>query len=346
MKCVVVQTAYLGDVVLTVPLLSVLRDDRLVSEVTVVASPPGSSFLREQGVVDRVITYDKRGADSGAGGSLRVVREVRDLEADAALVPHRSFRSAMMAALARIPVRVGFDASGGRPFLTEALPYRAGDHEVDRVGSLAGALGVTLSEGRLPFELRVPDGARESLSARLPADVSGRRGRVVVAPGSRWATKRWLPERFAAAAGRIARELGTDVVVVGAGYESDVCAEVARATEPPAVDLSGDLPLGQLLATVADASLVLSNDSAVTHLAAGLGAPVVAVFGPTVRAQGFTPYTDLARVVEKDVACRPCGRHGSDRCPNGTFECMRGVSADDVVTAALELLREGGGAIA
>jgi heptosyltransferase-2 len=201
---------------------------------------------------------------------------------------------------------------------------------------------VEIPAGRVPFELRVPEGSDETLAGALSElGVPEGRPRLVVAPGSRWATKRWLPARFAAAARRLADELSADVFVVGAEDDVDEGALVARDAGDDSYDLTGAVPIGQLLALVAGSALVLSNDSAVAHIAAGLGVPVVTVFGPTVPAQGFAPYTDRARVVEAGLDCRPCGRHGSDSCPLGTLECMELVSVDDVVTAARELLADG-----
>ena len=343
MRCLVVQTAFLGDVILTVPLLGLLNRDPRVSELVVVAAPPGAGFLEGQGGVDRVITYDKRGVDAGFSGMSRVIAELRELALDVAVVPHRSMRSALLPLAARVPTRVGFDVSGGRWLLTRLVPYRQEDHEVDRVASLAASLGITVPGGRVPFELRVPDGQAEALSevlARSGVDPEGRH--LVVAPGSRWATKRWLPDRFAEAARTLAAELKAEMIVVGAPEEADVGALVSEKAGPSAVDLTGRLPIGQLVALVSGSGLVLSNDSAVTHMAAGLSVPVVTVFGPTVPAQGFAPYTDLARVVEAALPCRPCGRHGSDHCPIGTLDCMRLVEVADVVTAGLELVREEG----
>jgi heptosyltransferase-2 len=341
-RCLVIQTAYLGDAILTVPLLSLLKRAPGITEVAVVAAPPGAGFLSGQRVVDRVVTYDKRGADAGRAGMMRAIREVRELAPDVAVVPHRSFRSAMLPLAARVPRRVGFDVSGGASLLTERVPYVRGEHEIDRVAALAGPLGVEIPAGRVPFELRVPEGSDETLAGALSElGVPEGRPRLVVAPGSRWATKRWLPARFAAAARRLADELSADVFVVGAEDDVDEGALVARDAGDDSYDLTGAVPIGQLLALVAGSALVLSNDSAVAHIAAGLGVPVVTVFGPTVPAQGFAPYTDRARVVEAGLDCRPCGRHGSDSCPLGTLECMELVSVDDVVTAARELLADG-----
>ena len=346
MRCLVVQTAFLGDVILTVPLLDLLRRDPRTSRIFVVAAPPGAGFLEEQGIADRVVTYDKRGRDAGVGGMTRVIRELRELSAEVALVPHRSFRSACLALASGARRRVGFDVSGGRLLFTERVPYLTGVHEVERVAALAGPLGVVLPDGRVPFELSVPDRAGDELASALSdRGVGFASGAVVVAPGSRWATKRWLPERFSAAAEELSRELDTAVVVVGSHEERDIGAVVSGSIPSGAADLTGRLSLKALLALVSRARVVLSNDSAVTHMAAGLGTPVVSVFGSTVPAQGFAPYADRSAVVETPLDCRPCGRHGSNSCPLGTLECMEGVSVGDVVSRALELVgREADGA--
>jgi heptosyltransferase-2 len=340
MRCLVIQTAFLGDAILTVPLLGLLRRDERVSDVTVVAAPPGAGFLAGQRVADRVVSYDKRGTDAGTRGLTRIGRTLAELGPDVAIVPHRSFRSALLALLSRAPVRAGFDVSGGSWLLTRRLPYRAEQHEIDRIASLASAVGVAVPGGRVPFELTVPDGAGPKLDAALAGGPAATPPRIVVAPGSRWATKRWSPSGFAAAATTLSEELGAAVAVVGAAEDADVGAAVASGVETDVVDLTGALPLPQLVALVAGARLVLSNDSAVAHIAAGLGVPVVAVFGPTVPAQGFAPYTDASRIVEAPLPCRPCGRHGSERCRTGTHDCMELVAPGDVVGAALELTSE------
>jgi len=340
-RCLVIQTAYLGDVVLTVPLLMILRDSPRVSWLGALLSPPGPELVLGQGIVDEVIAYDKRGHDSGVRGLLRAVREVRRLRPDVALIPHRSFRSALLATLAGVPRRVGFDVSGGRALLTETLSYRSGKHEVERVAGLAALAGVELPGGRLPFALRPPEGTESRLTAALvERGVRGDAGLIVVAPGSRWATKRWSPGAFARAADELAREVAATTVLVGSDADTEVCASVRELMDSVAVDLSGGLPLGRLIALVKRAQLVLCNDSAVAHVAAATGTPVVAVFGPTVPAQGYAPYTDRARVVETELECRPCGPHGSDRCPRGDSICMESVDASSVVAAALEVLRE------
>jgi heptosyltransferase-2 len=337
-RCLVIQTAFLGDVILTVPLLRLLRGLDGVTRVGAVVTPSGSELLRDQGIVDEIIEYDKRGRDRGPAGFLRVARAARRLGVDAALVPHRSFRSALLALAAGAGDRVGFDASGGRILLTRAIPYALGDHEAVRVARLIEGLGGALPASGLPIGLTVPDVGRDEAVGALAAAGVGAAEIVVLAPGSAWATKRWPAERFAGTADALRERLGAAVVLSGSEADRGVAADVARRTAGPVIDLTGHLSVSGWIALIARARLLVSNDSAAAHVAAAVGTPVVAVFGPTVPAQGFAPYGARSRVVEAAIACRPCGRHGAGRCRRGDLACMRGVPVEAVVGESLDLV--------
>lgn len=342
MRCLVIQTAFIGDVILTTPLLRLAGGLPDVSWLGAVVTPTGAALLRGQGIVDDIVEYDKRGHDRGLRGLFRAATGLRRLDVDAALVPHRSFRSALLATLARAPERVGFAASGGRAFLTRALPYERGAHEAERIAGLVTGIGGRVPEGRLPLELGVPPRGDEELDRILSAErLEARAGLVVVAPGSRWRTKRWPPERFAEVASVLAREFALGIVLSGDESDTTAAREVGRRISSPLADLSGRLSIAAWVALIARARLLISNDSAAAHVAAAVGTPVVAVFGPTVPAQGFAPYSERSRVAEADLDCRPCGRHGGGRCPLGTLACMLDVPPDAVIDRARELLRAG-----
>ncbi len=339
MRYLVIQTAFLGDAILTLPLLAALRRSNDSNWIGVVASPPGAEFLRGQGIADSIIEYDKRGADRGPGAYRRLIRRIKEHQIDIALIPHRSFRSALLPALAGVPVRVGFDESGGRLFLTEAVEYRSRAHEVERVAALAEAVGLPFSGGRVPFDIRVPPLADDALNAVLSENgVEKGRALVAISPGSRWTTKRWLPDRFGAVARALSLERGMAVVVVGSDADREVGAAVSASAGSRVVDLTGRLGLDEWVALLDRAELLISNDSAAVHVAAGVSTPVVAIFGPTVESQGFAPYIDRAVILGVDLSCRPCGRHGGDKCRLGTLACMTGVSESDVLGAADRLL--------
>jgi len=338
-RCIVIQTAYVGDVILTLPLLDLLRASGRAAWVAVLAAREGAEFLRLQGAANEVIAWDKRGRERGLRGTVGAARALRALDADLALVPHRSFRSALLPALAGVRDRAGFDESGGRLLLTRTVPYRARPHEIERIALLAGAAGVALLAGRVPFSVRVrPEDAARAARLLEEEGVAPGQAVVVVAPGSRWPTKRWLPERFAAAAAALAGDLSGRVVIAGSTSDRESASAVASALAPPPVNATARLDMGAWIALIARGSILLSNDSAAAHVAAGVGTPVVAVFGPTVPDMGFAPYAARSRVVGADLPCRPCGRHGHRACPLGHLDCMRLVTAEEVVAAGRELL--------
>ncbi len=339
MRCLVVQTAFLGDAILTLPLARLVRGLEGVTWVGVVAAPAGAEFLRTQRGLDEVLVYDKHGADGGARGVRRITGTLRSRGVDVAFVPHRSFRSALVTALARIPRRVGFDESGGRLLLTDRVSYRAYPHEIERTSSLIRIVGGTLPRGRVPFEIDVPANGAEVVDEALGGLGVPRDAAVVgIAPGSRWPTKRWDPVRFASVADALVDETGAAVVLVGGAGDEEAGEAVAESMRVAPVNLIGRTSIAAWLGLIARVQVLVSNDSAAAHAAAGLRTPVVAVFGPTVPEQGYAPYSDVARVVGGDVDCRPCGRHGGERCRLGTMVCMAEIGVDDVLAPARELL--------
>jgi heptosyltransferase-2 len=154
---------------------------------------------------------------------------------------------------------------------------------------------------------------------------------VVLAPGSVWRTKMWTKEGFI----ELGRTLSRDalVVVMGSRDESELCAEIARAI-PNATSLAGRTSLWESAQLLAVADLLVCNDSGAMHLGAAAGVPIVSIFGPTVLELGYRPWASNAAVVQTDLACRPCGKHGAEKCPLGHHDCMKKVVAADVLKAA------------
>jgi heptosyltransferase-2 len=158
-----------------------------------------------------------------------------------------------------------------------------------------------------------------------------------ICPGSAWPTKQWP----AAAYGELVRRLernGFRCVLLGAPDERAITAAVVAAAGGRGVDLGGATDVALLAAVLARMAVVVTNDSAPMHLAAALGIPQVSIFCATVPEQGYGPLGRRAVVVEKDLGCRPCGRHGGRRCPRGTDDCMELIEVAEV-HAAVEIAR-------
>ena len=341
----VVQTSFLGDVVLTTPLLAELARR---GPVDVVVRPDAAPLLARNPAVRRVVVYDKRGAARGLrglwalGGALRQgVRRDREAHAGAshtAYLAQGSPRSALLALLAGYTRRVGFDTSRqARPLYTRVVRYRADRHHAERLWSLSAADDARPTREQLRPRLypgRDERRAVDELLAGAP-DALGD-PLVALAPGSVWATKRW--PYYAELAARLAEH--ARVVVVGGGADRELAAAVAAACPPGRViDATGRLSLLASAELIRRAAALVTNDSAPQHLASAMGTPTLTIFGPTVPEFGFGPLAPGSRVAGHDgLACRPCHAHGPPACPLGHWRCMRELTPETVVGLASRML--------
>jgi heptosyltransferase II len=328
LSSLVIQTAFLGDVVLTTPLLAALAARH--GPVDVVTTPAAAALLETHPAVRRVVPYDKRGRDRGWSGLRDLARRLRAEGYARAYLPHRSLRTAVLAFLARIPERIGFQ-DGWPFFYTEARRRPAAGHEIDRLLALAQQPAAAYAPSLHP----TPDDERAAAAALAAGGIAEGTPFIALAPGSIWGSKRW--PHYGELAQRVAVQLA--VVVVGGPEDAGLGAQIVEAvgrTGGRAVNACGKLTLRQSAALIGRAALLVTNDSAPLHVATAMGTPVVAVFGPTLPEFGFGPIKSGDVVLGvTGLDCRPCSRHGPPRCPLGHHRCMRDLAAD-VVAAAIE----------
>ena len=323
----VIQTAFLGDVVLTTPLLEALAARH--GPVDVVTTPAAAPLIEPHPAVRRVIPYDKKGRDRGWRGLVNLVRGLRAERYECAYLPHRSLRTALAAWLARIPRRVGFD-DGWRSLYTDIRPRAKQGHEVDRLLALAD-----VAAHRARPSLYVPLADRVATEGFLREH--GMQGRfVALAPGSIWGSKRW--PYYGALAERLAGRVG--IVVVGGPEDAGLAAEITEAVARSgghAVSGCRRLTVRQSAEAIRRAAVLVTNDSAPLHFAQAVGTPTVAIFGSTAPSFGFGPRGPRDRVVELEgLPCRPCSAHGPPTCPLGHHRCMKSLRVEDVLQAIEE----------
>lgn len=333
-KVLVVQTAYLGDVVLTTPLLRALRGAGSGLRIEVVTTPGGAALLEATTGIDGIHVYDKRASGFGLGGLRALARRLRALRFDAGIAAQRSLRTAILLRLAGIPRIVGFSSAAGAWGYHETVSWRAERDAARRYLALSAPLGGRPDEDDGIPRLGIAEDAVREVDRLLASNGLGvREPFVCIAPGSARATKRWPPDRFGAVARGLAAG-GMRSVIVGAPHETAACAEASGGEDARSVDLAGRLDLRLLPAIAARAAAMVGNDSAPTHVAAAVGTPVTVVFGPTVPAMGYVPRGGAVQVVEHpSLACRPCSRHGGPRCPLRHFRCMREIDPGTVLEA-------------
>lgn len=331
-------TAFLGDAVLTLPLIRTLKASFPEAGIHYWVRGGLEGLFAAQPELEAVHGFDKRGSQKGFWAAVAQGRRLADMGYTLWISPHVSLRSAMMARWSSAKVRVGYNAPlYNRYAYTHTVSRRFGElEEVERVLELARPLGVEhfLTWPELALTSQAQDRARDVFEALGPKGPW-----LGVHPGSTWETKRWPPERMGRVAAWAAAK-GSRVLVFGGPGEESLAREVLDAahrelTPDPAArarleNLAGRLDLPQLAAVLGRLDCYLSNDAGPMHLAWVQRTPVVAVFGPTVRSLGFYPRGEGAVVVEREEPCRPCGLHGGRTCPQGGHACMEAVTAEEV----------------
>jgi heptosyltransferase-2 len=270
-----------------------------------------------------VLRYDKKGGDAGLAGLHRMGSALRRRAYTRAYLPHRSWRSAALALLARIPERTGFADSAAAITYTTRVPRMRTGHEVERLLALTGR-----SAGGVPA-ISIALGAEDEAAAgRWLAEQGVPAEFTAMAPGSIWGTKRWpyYPELAASVEGPI--------VVIGGPEDAELGRRIVAAAPGRAWSAAGALSLRGSAALIRRARALVTNDSAPLHLASAVGTPVVALYGPTAPELGFGPRGPRSLALgHAGLRCRPCSAHGPQVCPLGHHRCMRELPAETVAEA-------------
>lgn len=328
----VIQTAFLGDAVLTTPLLSQLAGR---GSVDIVVTPECVKLFANHPAVRQLFTYDKRGADGGIRKLLALARRLRAEKYDAVYLAQGSWRSVTLAVAARIQKRIGFSTSAGQFWLTQRIEFRRDLHHAARLLLLDGFQGREPTLDDLRPSLNPGTAERIAVDALLAAgNVRPDERLVALAPSSLWLTKRWPYYPW------LARELASSARIVVVGSAADVpLANEILAFVPNAVDATGRLsPLGSA-ELIRRCAVIVSNDSAPLHIASAVGTPTVAIFGPTVPAFGFGPLAPRS-ITEglETLQCRPCARIVPRECPLKHFRCMRDLPVERIAADVRSLL--------
>ncbi len=335
-KILIVQTAFIGDVILVTPLIRACRNHFPAAAVDILVIPAAANLVETNPGLGRVIVYDKRNAQSGWCGFVSMAKQLRQEGYDLLLVPHRSLRSALLAWWSRAPWRVGFSTSSGAWLFTRRVVYDRSIHEVERNLSLLTAMGI--DPGRVTPELFPTDEDRVAVDRFLGSLISADAPLVAIAPGSIWATKRW-PAAYYLSLAEKAAAAGFALVLIGGESDRALCDRICSEVGARCRNSAGLLTLRQSAELLRRADVLVSNDSAPLHLASAVNVSTVAIFGPTVPAFGFYPYSDRSVVVQNPLNCRPCAIHGGIKCPIGTHECMISISPERVLAEVIKIIK-------
>jgi heptosyltransferase-2 len=330
-KVLVRATNWIGDAVMSLPAIRAIHDRYPQAEITVLAKPWVAALYEGERAIARIIPLE--------AGTLKVASRLRTEHFDLAVLLPNSLKSAWGVRLGGATRIVGYARDGRSPLLSDAIAIPAkGEippHESYYYLELlrrAGLLDSLPLVDRIRFDdLGGKKRRGEGLFEELPV--------IGVSPGAAYGSaKRWLPERFAGAARRLAERMKASVVVFGSAAEKSMCEDVAQAAGGR--NMAGETTLRGFIDMTAACSLFLTNDSGAMHIAAACGVPSITVFGPTNEiATG--PLGPLARIVREPVECAPCMLR---ECPID-HRCMTRLTAEQVIAAAEEYMGRVHGAI-
>lgn len=339
-RFLIVRTDRLGDVVLTLPMLSILRKTYPRAFIAMLLSRYTGEIVEGNPYLDKILWYDDGEIPLPFGSMLEHLREGRF---DAVVVVHPTLRLARLMFRARIPVRIG---TGYRyySFLFNRKVYEhrkdARRHELEYNLRLLEQLGCHPEADirSQDFAIQIPADAADRVARRLQSlGVEASRRIVILHPGSGGSAKEWPLASFGKLALRLSADPTIQIVVTGSGGEETLAQAIVRATSGKAVSLAGAFEVKELAALCAGASLFIANSTGPLHIAAAIGTPVIGLY-PQLTAMSpnrWGPYTARKRVYvpDKAVDCRDCAGDTGRPCA-----CMASIAVDDVLRGARELL--------
>jgi len=349
-RLLIVAPSWVGDAVLATPALRAIRAGRPGADITLLARANPAAVLADAPWYDRLIAWPT-GGNGRPIGAFKLARRLGGERFDAAVLFPNSFRSGLLAFLARARRRVGYARDARAVLLTDRLkPIKQGrtfvaESMLSYYARLAEAIGCAVDDHRL--ELFTSDADRRAVDELLagnadqaPSLATGKNGPLIVLnPGGAFGpSKHWPAERFGQLADRLLERFGGRVVISGAPGERAIVERVASAMDRPAVRLTDSpIPLSAVRELVRRADLLVTNDTGPRHFAIAFGTPVVTLFGSTDPAWTAT-HCSGERSVRIELACSPCQK---PLCPLEHHDCMRMMTVAMVESAAAELLESG-----
>jgi heptosyltransferase-2 len=331
---------WIGDAVMAEPALQALRRRFPAADITLLAKPAVADLFKGHPLIGRVLLYEDPGRHAGLLGKWTLAARLRRENFHLAVLFQNAFEAALLACLAGIPVRYGYATDGRAFLLTDPVPVPDPCSVLHQVGyylAMLRPLGVQEEAG--PPRLYVSEEEERRAAEHLAESGIGPGDFLLgINPGSVYGgAKRWLPERFALAADRLAegwqRQTGrpAKTLVVGGPGEEKLGQAIGTGMRNRPVVLSGKTSVRELMAVIKRCNLFMSNDTGPMHIAAAFGVPLVAIFGPT-DPRVTAPFGNDRALVRHPVECSPCLLR---ECPID-HRCMQGITVEMVVDAALQ----------
>lgn len=339
-KILIIQTAYLGDVILTLPVVQNIKKQLPDAQIDFLCIPQTEAVLRNNPYIRELVVYDKRGKKKFSGLK-KIISKVRSFKYDIVISPHRSFRSALITHFSGSDIMIGFDKNSISGMLTYRVRYIKNTHEILRNLELVKVIpGIKLTAENqiIKPELFSSKEDIEFVDKFIDPQYNPF---VALAPCSKWFTKQLSKSKTVEVINSLINS-GYKVVLIGGNEDAPFCKNVVdEVSNSNILNLCGNLTPLQSEVVIEKSACLVSVDSAAAHIGASTDAPVVQVYGSTVPAFGFYPLTSKNIIIEnKMLACRPCTDHGRNSCPLKHFKCIEELDVNKIIESVSKLVKE------
>lgn len=340
-KILVLRYRFIGDTVLTVPFLRNLRQAFPSARIDLMVEPFSGQVLEGCPYVDRVIPFEFKTIHQYSSGSRKgkfsAFKEywslIRKEQYDAAFVLKRSLSSAALVWLARVPRRIGFATEGRSFLLTDRVPYRQDQHEVQNFLDCLRVMDIPVTTTHLEL-WPLPEQIAGIQAKFAEAGWKDEDLKIIVHAAASLPAKKWPLERFAEVMAHLQRTYRAKFIYTGAKGDSSLYEEIERLGPFGGLNLCGTTSLRENIAAYRCCRLFFGVDSGPMHMAAAAGIPVVALFGPTEERK-WGPWGEGHKVISKRLSCHPCKPH---KCGNN--QCMTQITVQDAIAALDGTIRE------
>jgi len=333
-KILIIQTAFLGDSVLTLPMIQKLKEKFPGSILKVLCIPSTKELFESSLYVDQVIVYDKRGKQKSFWDYLKLIKQINEQKFTRVYSPHRSLRSSVLVLVSGAKESFGFDIASGSFLYRTRIKYFSSKHEVARNLDL---IGYDTSNEKWKILPVVSISSEVETKIKKMIESAGNKKITAVAPGSVWSTKIYPQDYFIEVISSLVSQ-NYYVVLLGGNDDEKLCSNIAHKFNVGVESFAGKLSVIESIALMKKCSLLISNDSAPTHLGMIADIPTITIYCSTVPEFGFYPYNQKSKSLSLDgLECKPCGIHGHMECPIKTFDCGKKLLPEVLIESIKEL---------
>jgi len=335
-KILVIQTAFLGDAILTLPMIQKLDEMFPMSEIDVLAIPSTQEIFSASPYLNEILVIDKKGKEKSMFALFRYAAELQDRKYTRIFSPHRSLRTSLIVMQSGVKDTTGFDNASFKHVYKNLVPYKGYHHEVQRNLDLIG-YNYSGDGWKVLPEVKIPVSSKEKVEIFLNK-LKIKDPFYTIAPGSVWNTKKY-PEEYFTDIIKFLSGTGFPVILAGGKSDKELCERIAGNFSGGVYSAAGRLSVTETIFMLGKSMLLISNDSAPVHMGMCVDIPVLSLYCSTVPDFGFYPYNYKSSYLSYgELSCKPCGIHGYRECPLTHFDCGKKLYPSEVILKIKEMI--------